>query len=385
MRHVFFAERAAQKAPVDAAPGRLDAAGVVGGGTMGAGIAVALLDAGLPVTLLERGLTAVDRILGGAVTRGRLSPADRDARWARLAGTLDPADLGQADVVVEAVFEDLEIKRAVFRRLDAACKPDAVLATNTSYLDPNAIAAAAGRPDAVIGLHFFSPAHVMKLLEVVKTDAAAPRTVATAWALARRLGKTPVLAGVCDGFIGNRIRTVFRRAAERRLLAGATPADVDGAMRAFGMPMGPFEMQDLAGLDIGAALRAAMRARGQAVFAPISDRLIDAGRLGQKVGHGWYDYDDGNRTPKPSDAVAAIIAEEAAKAGAAREDMSEEAIANRVLAPMAEEGRTIVAEGIAASPAAVDLVQVLGFGFPRWRGGLMHWAETTGIGQPTPA
>ena len=388
LRHIFFAERAALKPPVDAASGALDAAGVVGGGTMGAGIAVAFLNAGLPVTLLERdqtaldrGLAAIDRILGGAVARGRLSQADHDTRRARLTGTLDPAGLGVADVVVEAVFEDLEVKRAVFRQLDTACKPGAVLATNTSYLDPNAIAAATRRPDAVVGLHFFSPAHVMTLLEVVKTDAVAPRTVATAWALARRLGKTPVLAGVCDGFIGNRILTVFRREAERLLLAGASPADVDGAMRGFGMPMGPFEMQDLAGLEIGAAMRAAARARGQTVFAPISDRLMAAGRLGQKVGRGWYDYAEGDRLPRPSDAVAQIIAEEAAQAGAVREALGTDAIQQRVLGPMAEEGRAIVADGIAASPTAVDLVQVLGFGFPRWRGGLMHWAETTGAGR----
>ena len=313
--------------------------------------------------------------------RGRLSQADRDARRAKLTGTLDTADLRAADVVVEAVFEKLEVKQEVFQRLDAACKPGAVLATNTSYIDPNAIAAATSRPDAVVGLHFFSPANVMKLLEVVKTDAASPRTLATAWAVARRLGKTPVLAGVCDGFIGNRILKVFRREAERLLLLGAYPADVDGAMRSFGMPMGPFEMQDLAGLDIGAASRAAARARGETVFAPVSDRLMAAERLGQKVGKGWYDYDPGERVPKPSHDVADIIADEAAKAGISRKDMPIDEIQRLVLTPMVEEGRTILAEGIAASPTAIDLVEILGFGFPRWRGGLMHWAEASGIGQ----
>lgn len=386
LRHVFFAERAAQKAPVDAAAGPLNTGAVIGGGTMGAGIAVAFLDAGMPATLLERdqpsldrGLAAIDRILDGSVKRGRISQADRDARRARLTGTLDAADLGTADVVVEAVFESLDVKRDVFQRLDAACKPGAVLATNTSYIDPNAIAAATRRPDAVVGLHFFSPANVMKLLEVVKTDAVSPQTLATAWALARRLGKTPVLSGVCDGFIGNRILKVFRREAERLLLSGAQPGDVDGAMRAFGMPMGPFEMQDLAGLDIGAASRAAARARGETVFAPVSDRLMEAERLGQKASGGWYDYQPGDRAPKPSDAVAAIIAGEASKAGIAQETLSTEDIQRRVLTPMVREGRSIIAEGIAETPTAVDLVEILGFGFPRWRGGLMHWAEAAGI------
>ncbi len=389
LRHVFFAERAAMKPPVEAAPGDLDSAGVVGGGTMGAGIAAAFLDAGIPVTLMERdqasldrGLAGVARIYAGSVKRGRMSEADRDARLAQLTGALDASSLAGADVVVEAVFEDLEVKREVFRRLDAVCKPGALLATNTSYIDPNAIAAATSRPDAVIGLHFFSPANVMKLLEVVRTDAASARSLATAWAVARRLGKTPVLSGVCDGFIGNRILKVFRREAERLLLSGTHPGDVDHAMRAFGMPMGSFEMQDLAGLDIAAAMRAAARARGETVFAPISDRLVALGRLGQKAGGGWYDYDDGDRTPRPSDTVAEIIADESAKAGGAREDLDAGAIQHRIFRPMVEEGKRILSEGIAETPSAIDLVEVLGFGFPRWRGGLMYWAAANGGQSP---
>lgn len=386
LRHVFFAERAALKAPVEAGPGPLETAAVVGGGTMGAGIAVAFLEAGLPVTLMERdqpaldrGLAAVDRILDGAVKRGHLSQAARDERRAWLAGTLDAAELGAADVVVEAVFEDLAVKRTVFRQLDATCKAGAVLATNTSYIDPNAIADATHRPDAVVGLHFFSPANVMKLLEVVKTDTVSPRTLATAWALARRLGKIPVQSGVCEGFIGNRILKVFRREAEFLLLVGARPGDVDAAMRAFGLPMGPFEAQDLAGLDIAAAMRAAARARGETVFSPVSDRLVEAGRLGQKTGGGWYDYDAGERTPRPSDAVAAIVTEEAAKAGIVAKARSPEDIQKQILTAMVEEGHRILAEGIATSPDAIDLVEVHGFGFPRWRGGLMYWARATGM------
>jgi 3-hydroxyacyl-CoA dehydrogenase len=385
LRHVFFAERAAQKPPVEAAPGPLERAGVIGGGTMGTGIAVAFLDAGLPVTLierdaaaLERGLAAIRRIYEGAIQRGRLAAAASAARLERLAGATDLAALADSDVVVEAVFEDLAVKRQVFAGLDAVCKSGALLATNTSYIDPNAIAAATRRPEAVLGLHFFSPANVMRLLEVVRTDKAAPAALATAWAIARRLGKTPVLAGVCDGFIGNRILKVYRREAERLLLAGLAPQDVDRAMRAFGMPMGPFEMQDLAGHDIAAAMRAAARARGQTILAPVSDRLVAAGRLGQKAGGGWYDYHPGARNPEPSAAVAAIRAEEAARAGLPAVPNDAATIQRRILYPMVDEAACILAEGIAQSPAAIDLVEILGFGFPRWRGGLMHWAAAEG-------
>lgn len=378
LRHVFFAERAAARPPVDAAPGPLDRAGVVGGGTMGSGIAVACLDAGIPVTLVEcdraaldRGVAAVRGILDGAVRRGRMAADQRDARLALLTGTLDTGALADADLVIEAVVEDLTVKQAVFRQLDAACKPGAVLATNTSYIDPGRIAAATGRPEAVIGLHFFSPANVMTLLEVVRTDAAAPRTLATAWAVAKRLGKTPVLAGVCDGFIGNRILKTCRREAEALLLHGLHPADIDGAMRGFGLPMGPFEAQDLAGLDIAAAARTAARARGETVAAPVSDALVAAGRLGQKAGRGWYDYAAGDRTPQPAAAVAAIIAGLATGPAADRDPA---AVQQRILSAMADEGRRILDDGIARSPAAIDLVQILGFGFPRWRGGLMYWA-----------
>ncbi len=382
LRHLFFAERAALKPPVDAAPGPLETAGVIGGGTMGAGIAAAFLDAGLPVTLLERdeatlekGLANVRRIYDGAVARGRIDAGARDAVLARLTGATDMAALGAADVVVEAVFEDLAVKREVFARLDAAARPGALLATNTSYLDPGAIATATARPEAVLGLHFFSPANVMKLLEVVRPPLASDAAVATAWAVARRLGKTPVLAGVCDGFIGNRILKVYRRWSERLLLEGATPAAVDGAMRAFGFAMGPFEMQDLAGHDIAAAMRAAARAKGETIEAPVSDAMVATGRLGQKTGGGWYDYAPGDRTPRPSAAAAEILARVAGRDPA---EMDPADIQRRILTPMAEEGRRIVAEGVAQSETAVDLVEVLGFGFPRTKGGLMWWAAQQG-------
>lgn len=386
LRYVFFAERAAMKPPVEAAPAALKAVGVVGGGTMGAGIAVALLDAGLAVTLLERDQEALDRgrakiaeTYDRSVERGRLCATARDERLGRLTGALDASALSEADLVIEAVFEDLEVKRDVFRRLDAACKPGAILATNTSYIDPNAIAEAVSRPDAFVGLHFFSPANIMRLLEVVRADTTSDRALATAWALAKKLGKTPVLSGVCEGFIGNRILKAYRAETEALLLAGVAPSAIDRAMRGFGMPMGPMEMQDLAGHDIAAAMRAAARDRGEAIHAPVSDRLVAEGRLGQKTGGGWYDYAQGDRKPRPSPKAEALVAEEVAKAGGpdpAVVALGDDAIAERILERMAAEGRRILDEGIARSEEDVDLVEVHGYGFPRRRGGLMYWRRT---------
>lgn len=386
LRHLFFAERAAMKAPVAATPGSVASAGVVGGGLMGAGIAAAFLDAGLPVALverdeaaLERGRANVAKIYDGAVSRGRMSEAQRDAVLARLTASTDMAALAGADVIVEAVFEDLGVKREVFAALDAVAKPGALLATNTSYIDPGAIAQATGRPESVVGLHFFSPANVMALLEVVRPPAATDAAIATAWAVAKTIGKTPVLAGVCEGFIGNRILKVYRRAAEALLLDGVRPEAVDAAMRGFGLPMGPFEMQDFAGHDISAAMRKAARERGETVHAPVSDRLVAEGRIGRKAGAGWYDYPAGSPAPQPSPAVAAIVAEECARAGRAPRDLDADTIRRRILYPMADEGATILKEGVARRASAVDLVEVLGFGFPRTSGGLLFWAQAQGL------
>ena len=390
LRHVFFAERAAAKVEEIAgvAPRAIGDTAVIGGGTMGAGIAVALLDAGLPVTLVERdeealrrGLSTIEAALAAAAKRGRITQQAAVDRLAALRATTDYADLSRVDLVIEAVFEDLDVKRAVFRQLDAACRPGAVLATNTSYLDPNEIAAATNRPGDVIGLHFFSPANVMKLLEIVRMEATAPDVLATGFALAKRLGKVAVLAGVCDGFIGNRILKTYRAQAERLLLAGASPRDVDGAMRAFGLPMGPFEAQDLGGLDIALFQRKAARARGAEVFAPIADRLCALERFGQKTGGGWYDYAPGDRTPVPSPTVDRIIAEEAEKAGTVRREFGTEEMQRRILFPMIDEGARIVEEGIARRPLDVDLVEIHGYGFPRWRGGLLHHADTIGLAE----
>ena len=388
LRHVFFAERAAPRPPElsGITPRDIRSAAVIGGGTMGAGIAAALRDAGLPVVLVERDAAAVERglanvggIYAASVKRGRLSQEAADARLAGVTGTDDYGLLADTDLVIEAVFEDIGVKRAVFEKLSATCRADAVLATNTSYLDPEGISEGLAHPERFLGLHFFSPAHVMKLLEIVPTGATAPDVLATGFALARLLGKIPVRAGICDGFIGNRILKVARAQAERLLLAGVTPSEVDAAMRAFGLPMGPFEAQDLGGLDIAAFQRKAARARGETPFAPVAERLCALERFGQKTGGGWYDYVPGDRAPKPSETVAAIIAEEAA--GRPQRDLDAAGIADAIVLPMVNEATRILEERVALRAADIDLVKIHGYGFPRWRGGPMHYAEARGLAE----
>lgn len=379
MRHIFFAERAAPRPAhlKDIAPLPLHSAAVIGGGTMGAGIAAALREAGLPVTLIERdaaalsrGLTTLRGIFDGAVARGKLTEAQAADRMAGVTGSTDYATLADTDLVVEAVFEDLGVKRAVFAELGRHCRTDAVLATNTSYLDPRLIAEGLPNPARFIGLHFFSPAHVMKLLEIVPTPDTAPATLATGFALARLLNKIPVQAGICEGFIGNRILKRYRAEAEALLRQGTPIAAVDAAMRAHGFAMGPFEAQDLGGLDIAFLQREGARAAGQDVPETLGDILVRAGRKGQKTGGGWYDYTPGNRSPQPSAVTAALLAPQIT----AGEALSPEAIATRLTRAMAEEGRAILAEGVALSPADIDLVKVHGYGYPRWRGGPMFEA-----------
>ena len=386
LRHVFFAERAATR-PADlkgVEPRSITKAGVIGGGTMGAGIAAALRDAGIGVVLVERDeavlAASLERLRGifdGAATRGRLTEAEARDRMAGVEGATDYAALAEADLVVEAVFEDLDVKREVFARLARACRPDAILATNTSYLDPRLVAEGLPQPERFLGLHFFSPANIMKLLEIVPTPATAPEVLATAFALAARLRKVPVRAGICDGFIGNRILKATRTQAERLVLAGVEPVDLDAAMRRFGLAMGPFEVQDLAGLDIAASQRKAARARGETPFAPIADRLVAAGRIGRKAGRGWYDYQGGVARGEAAAETMQIVAEERARAGSAEAIPGDPA--EVMLAAMVSEGAAILAEGIAASPADIDLVKIHGYGFPRWRGGPMHWAERRGL------
>lgn len=386
LRHVFFAERAAPRPPelAGVVPRAIRSAAVVGGGTMGAGIAAALRDAGLPVVLVERdeaaverGLANVSQIFEGSAKRGRISPAVAAERMAGVVGIDDYGLLADTDLVIEAVFEDLAVKRAVFAKLSEVCRPDAVLATNTSYLDPDEIGEGLAQPERFLGLHFFSPAHVMKLLEIVPTGTTAPEVLAAGFALARLLGKMPVRAGICDGFIGNRILKITRAQAERLLLSGATPAAVDAAMRAFGLPMGPFEAQDLGGLDIAAFQRKAARERGETPFAPIADRLCAMERFGQKSNGGWYDYRPGERTPQPSDVVEAVVAEEAA--GRPQKTWDEASIVDAIVLPMVNEATLILDEGVAVRAADIDLVKIHGYGFPRWRGGLMHYAQARGL------
>lgn len=387
LRHVFFAERAAPR-PAHVAgitPRPIRSAAVIGGGTMGAGIAAALRDAGLPVVLVERdaaavasGLDTLRGIFDGAVQRGKLTAAQAQTRMAGVTGTVDYAALADTDLVIEAVFEDLAVKRDVFARLAHACRADAILATNTSYLDPRQIAEGLPHPGRFIGLHFFSPANVMKLLEIVPTPGTAPDVLAAGFALARTLGKIPVQAGICEGFIGNRILKRYRAEAEALVCSGTPIATIDAAMRAYGFAMGPFEAQDLGGLDIAFLQREGARASGQIVAETLGDILVRAGRKGQKTGGGWYDYAPGDRRPRPSDRTAALLAGQAEPGPG----MAADRIAAHLVAAMSDEGRAILAEGIALSASDIDLVEIHGYGFPRWRGGPMFCTAPARAGSP---
>lgn len=377
LRHIFFAERATLSDPRCKGPARpVVHVAVIGGGTMGAGIAGACLLKGLTVTMIERDADAADagaqrvaKILSDSAARGLLDPEGHAAALDRFAALSGYTATAGADLVIEAVFEDMEVKKDVFAALEAHTRQGAILATNTSYLDVDEIAGTLADPSRVVGLHFFSPAHVMKLLEIVLPGAVADDVVATAAALAKRLGKIGVLSGVCDGFIGNRIMSAYRREADYLVEDGAMPWDVDSAMRDFGFPMGVYEMQDLAGLDIAWAMRkrrAATRDPAERYVA-IADRLCEADRLGRKTGRGWYDYENGKA--RPSDAVAALIADERHRKGITPEPFSSGAIMDRILSALLAEAERVLAEGIARSADDIDTVMVNGYGFPRWRGG----------------
>jgi len=384
LRYIFFAERSASKLPeLKGVPPRpITQIGVVGGGTMGAGIAAACLLAGLPVTLLEQDEPArvaaqgrINDILTNSLQRGLIDQDKHDALIAAMTTTTEDAALAHADLVIEAVFEDMDLKTHVFQKLDKHVRSDAILASNTSYLDVSAIAARTKHPDRVIGLHFFSPAHIMKLLEVIIPDTAAPSAVATGFALARRLRKIAVPAGVCNGFIGNRIMSAYRRPCEYMVEDGALPWDVDRAMRDFGFPLGIFEMQDLAGLDIRWAKRknsAATRDPDER-YVHIGDKLCEAGRFGRKTGGGWYDYTDGKATP--SHWVENLVLAESARKKIARAPMSDAEIIRRILTAMQTEAQALLNEGIARRAEDIDVVMVNGYGFPRWRGGPMFLAD----------
>lgn len=389
--HAFFAERAVAKIPEaqGTTPRDIASVAVIGGGTMGSGIAVAALNAGLPVTLVERDEASANRargivtkLLDDGVRRGKLSQARREQILGRDFSTAtDYAALAETDLVVEAVFEDMDVKKDVFTKLDAVARPGAILATNTSYLDVDEIAAVTGRPQDVIGFHFFSPAHVMRLLEVVVAKGTGADVVATGFALAKRLKKVAVRAGVCDGFIGNRLLNTYRKAADYMVEDGASPYEIDAALVGFGFPMGPFAVGDLAGLDIawaGRKRRAATRDPRERVVG-FADRLCERGWFGQKTGRGFYLYEDGARRGTPDPEVEAIIAAERKAKGITPRSFSTEEIVKRYMAAMINEAAKIVEEGIALRPLDVDVTMIAGYGFPRWRGGPMHHADRTGL------
>lgn len=382
LRHVFFAEREAAKIPgLEGILSRQIArAGVIGSGTMGSGIAIALLCAGLPVTLyerdeaaLERGIAHIRKTITGNVAAGRMSQSLADAAFANLSAVQDMGRLADADLVIEAAYETMEVKREIFGALDAVARPGAILATNTSYLDIDEIAAATTRAADVIGLHFFSPANVMKLLEVVRGKATGPDVIATAFALARRLGKMAVLSGNAWGFIGNRMLAVRRKEAEAMAAEGASPAQIDGVIERFGLAMGPFRVGDLAGLDLGWSAETS-------TGSTIRERLNEAGRRGQKAGAGFYDYDE-NRRPVPSQAALDIIGGFARDRGITQRSFDDAEVLDRLLWPMVDEGAKILAEGIALRESDIDVVWLNGYGWPAWTGGPMFHARQTGFAE----
>jgi len=388
MRHMFFAEREAAKVADVAADTELrsiEKVGVIGAGTMGGGIAMNFANAGMQVTLLEvsdealsNGLETIDRNYMGGIKRGKLTEAEALERRGRITGTTNYATLAGADLVVEAVFESLDLKQDIFAELDAVCKPGAILATNTSYQDVNRIAAATRRPQDVIGLHFFSPAHIMKLLEVVRADETADDVLATCMALAKRIRKTPVVSGVCYGFIGNRMLGHYGREAQLCVIEGATPEAVDTALEQWGMAMGPLAVFDLAGLDVGYKARQGLPEdkRGDPRASRVADALVEMGRCGQKTGAGFYRYDPDTRKRSNDPEVHALIEREAAALGVDRREIDSSEIVDRLIFALINEGMKILEEGIAQRPGDIDVVYVYGYGFPAFRGGPMHYADT---------
>jgi 3-hydroxyacyl-CoA dehydrogenase len=383
LRHVFFAERAAAKLSGDAVPRPVRSVAILGAGTMGGGIAMSFVGAGVPVTLIDTSAEAVEKGLdrirsnyAGSVKRGSLDQADADRRFARIAPAQDRSAAATADLVIEAVFEDMALKQEIFAHLDRLCRPDAVLASNTSALDVDAIAKAMTRPERFVGMHFFSPANVMKLCEVVDAAATDAETLATTVAAAKAIAKVPVVAGNCDGFIGNRMVAKRSAQAEKLLQEGALPAEVDAAIRAFGFAAGPLQTNDMSGLDIGYAIR---KRRGTKFH--VADAIVESGRLGQKTGAGYYRYEPGSREPIADAMTTAIIEDVSCALGVARRAIGRDEMTERMVFALVNEGAKIVAEGIARRPSDVDVVWVYGYGFPRWRGGPLFYADTIGLGR----
>jgi 3-hydroxyacyl-CoA dehydrogenase len=389
--HAFFAERETRRVPglsKDAISRDIKSAGVVGAGTMGAGIAICFANAGIPVTLLDadpqalqRGISNIERTYRSMVDRGRLSAHDQQQRLGLIRSTLKHEDLGEADLIIEAVFEDMALKRTVFATLDRVAKPGAVLATNTSTLDIRELAVATRRPQDVIGMHFFSPANVMPLLEVVRTDWTSPSTIRSVMDLAKPLRKTPVLAKICYGFIGNRMMEGYAREAERIVLEGATPRQVDSALEEWGMAMGILGVFDMAGIDVGVNVHKANAAHYPAdpTYYQADFALYEAGRLGQKSGKGYYRYEPGSRTRIDDPEALAILASRARQLGIEQRAHDQEEIVERCLYPLLNEGLRILEEGIAVRASDIDVVWTAGYGFPRYRGGPMFYADTIGL------
>ncbi|OEZ85031.1 fatty acid oxidation complex subunit alpha [Janthinobacterium sp. HH104] len=390
LRHAFFAERVASKVPdvpSDTPVRAIASAAIVGAGTMGGGIAMNFANAGIPVMLLEtkqealdKGLATIRKNYENTVKKGKLTQEKAEQRIALVSGTLAYADIAQADIVIEAVFEELGVKESVFKQLDAVMKPGAILASNTSTLDLDKIAAFTKRPQDVIGTHFFSPANVMKLLEIVRGKETGKDVLATALALSKKLKKTGVVSGVCDGFIGNRMIEQYSRQAGFLLEEGCLPEQVDKAVEKFGFAMGPFRMGDLAGNDIGWAIRKRRYVeKPDVTYSKTADLLCELGRFGQKTGAGWYDYKPGDRKAYPSEQVNAMIIQHSADIGVARRKISDQEIVERLVYALVNEGARILEEGIALRASDIDMVYLTGYGFPLFRGGPMFYADTVGL------
>ena len=383
-RYSFFAERAANKIPdiaKDTPIIDIQTCGILGAGTMGGGIAMNFANVGIPVTIVERDQAALDRGLGvvrknyeRSASRGSIPPEAVEQRMALITGSTDKADFADCDIVIEAVFEDMELKKSIFKELDQICKPGALLASNTSALDVNEIAAVTSRPESVIGMHFFSPANVMKLLENVRGAKSSDTVVATTMAIGKRIGKVPVMVGVCPGFVGNRMLFMRGAEAERMILEGATPAQVDRVLFDFGFPMGPFAMSDLAGLDIGWK-------EEKSSSSTVREILCENGRRGQKNGRGYYTYDPDTRASTPDPEVEQLIKNFAVGKGIEQREVTDQEVMERLLYPMVNEGAKILDEGIAIRGSDIDVVWVNGYGWPLYRGGPMYWADQVGLAE----
>jgi 3-hydroxyacyl-CoA dehydrogenase len=386
LQHVFFAERQATKVPglpKDVELKRIDSVGMIGAGTMGGGISMSFANVGIPVTLLEVNEEALEKGLGiirknyeASAKKGRFSDAQVEERMALLTGTTEYGDLADADLVIEAVFENMDLKKKVFSTLSDTVRPDAILASNTSYLNIDEIATVVANPERMLGMHFFSPANIMRLLEIVRAEKTAPDVLATILKLAKTINKVGAVAGVCHGFIGNRMLSGYAHEANMLVLEGAAPQQVDRVLYDFGMPMGVIAMADMAGLDIGTRLREQMDESEYDVRASyLYDKLVEMGRLGQKTGAGVYDYEPGNRTPIPSSITEKLITEAAEKYGIEQRDITDEEIIERCFYSLFNVGCDVLHEGMAYRASDIDIVYINGYGFPAWRGGPMYWAE----------